>query len=540
MSAPNQEPAAIEVAASRSRLRRVIGIVSSGALALGSVIGVAVGVVALGQATNWKLPKASVLRGEDASEVDDWCKEHGVPEAECVECRPSLLPRGRAVKWCKDHGVAECPLCHPDVAELQSAPIVTDRDRDRAVRSLAFAARVENDPKCKKHERRIQLVSSEMATRLGLDFAPVTRGPITETIAAPGEITYDPTKVAKVTPRAAGTVWRVEKQVGAKVRRGEILALIDSAEVGKAKAEFQHAIVQLDLRRETVARLRPGAGTTIPVKDVQAAEAAVEEAEIRVLRAEQSLANLGMPIRVDEVRGLSSADLAERVQFLGLPHSLANELSGQTGSSNLIPVTAPFDGEIVARSAVKDEAADPTKPLFVVADPSRMWLTLRVRPEDADRVKPGHSVRFRHPGHTGPSDWDSGTVVWISPAADEKTRTVPVRVDLPNPSDQHHANTYGTAEILLREESDAVLVPSASVHWDGCCHIVFVRDKNYGKPDAPKVVHVRKVRPGAKDVPTLTGSVTEVAVGLLPGEWVATVNSGILRAELLKNDLGAG
>jgi cobalt-zinc-cadmium efflux system membrane fusion protein len=252
------------------------------------------------------------------------------------------------------------------------------------------------------------------------------------------------------------------------------------------------------------------------------------------------MANLGMPIRAEAVRGLSPADLAARMQFLGLPDPLARELAGRTGSSNLLPVTAPLAGEVIARSAVKDEAADPTNPLFVVADMTRMWLTLRVRPEDMGRVRPGQSVRFRHTGHTGPTGWDPGTVVWISPAADEKTRTVPVRVDLPNPSDRHHANTFGAAEVVLREEKEAVVIPSTALHWEGCCHIVFVRDRDYEKPGALKVVHVRKVRPGAKDVPTPAGPVTEVAAGVLPGEWIATTNSGIFRSELLKNDLGAG
>jgi membrane fusion protein, heavy metal efflux system len=523
-------------APARSRLRRVLGHLFPAALALGCVAGV----VALGQATGWRLPKSSALLGEAAAEADDWCKEHGVPESRCVECRPELLPRGLTYKWCKEHGVPECPLCHPDVAEVRSRPDVTDADRDRAARSLAFTPRIENDPKCKKHLRRLQLPSEEMAKRLGLAFAPVVRGPVEEVIDAPGEIAYDPTRVARVTSRAAGTVFRVEKQVGDRVRRGDVLAVIDSAEVGRAKAEFQHALVQLDLRRETLAKLGPMAGATVAGKDVQAAEAAVEEAEVRAISAEEALATLGLPLRADDVRGLTPDDLARRMQFLGFPPELAKELAGKTGSSNLIPVTAPLDGEVVARSAVRDEATSPVRPLFVVADTGRMWLTLRVRPEDAGRVKPGQPVRFRHPGHTGPTGWDLGAVVWVSPAADEKTRTVPVRVDLPNPSDRHQANTFGTAEVVLRRELEAVVVPSGALHWEGCCHVVFVRDKDYEKPASLKVFHVRKVRPGAKDVPTPAGPVTEVAAGVLPGEWVVTTNSGILRSELLKNDLGAG
>jgi cobalt-zinc-cadmium efflux system membrane fusion protein len=503
-------------------------------------VGCVAALVALGQATGWKLTREASPWSDAGAGADDWCEEHSVPESACVECRPDLLPRGRSYKWCSEHGIPECPLCHPELAQLPSQPKVTDEDRARAARSLAFAPRIENDDKCVRHERRLQLASDEIAARLGVKFAPAGRATVTETVEAPGEIIYDPTRIARATPRAAGIVWRVEKQIGDTVRKGDVLALIDSAAVGKAKAEFQQSLVRLDLRKQTLARVRPLGGRTVPEKDVLEAQAAAEEVEVRVLTAEQALANLGLPVRADDVRALSAPELAARVQFLGMPDSLAKELAGRTGSSNLLPVFAPLDGTVVARSAVEGEEASLVNPLFVVADTSRMWLVLRLRPEDAGRVRPGQRVEFQHTANTGRVECDPGTVAWISPSADERTRTVPVRVELPNTHDRHHANTFGTARVVLREEPGALVVPSAAVHWDGCCSVVFVRDRDYEKPGAAKVVHVRKVRPGAKDVPTAAGPVTEVAVGLLPGEWVATTNSGIFRSELLKNDLGEG
>jgi cobalt-zinc-cadmium efflux system membrane fusion protein len=76
------------------------------------------------------------------------------------------------------------------------------------------------------------------------------------------------------------------------------------------------------------------------------------------------------------------------------------------------------------------------------------------------------------------------------------------------------------------------------VHWEGDCHVVFVRDKHWAQAGAPKLFHVRTVRPGI----ALPGPIpeTEIIAGLLPGEVVATANSTALRAELLKNNLGAG
>ncbi len=518
-----------------SPLRRVLTTI----FALVVTLGFVAGLVGLGRATGWRLPKASALRGETRVEFDDWCEEHGVPESTCVECNADLLPRGLAYGWCKIHGISECPLCHPEVAQLATVQVVTDAEREVAARSLAFAPRTDNDSKCKKHLRRIQLASDEMATRLGLTFTQVGRGRIEDVIRVPGEVVHDPTRIARVAPRSAGTVWRVERLAGQKVRRGDLLALIDSAEVGKAKAEFQQALVQLDLRSETLAKLRPMAGTTVAVKDVQAAAAAVEEAEVRLFSAEETLDSLGLPLKAGDVLGLKPADLATRLQFLGLPEVLGKELTDRVTSSNLLPIIAPLDGFVVSAWAVKDEAADPAKPMFVVADTGKMRLTIHVRPDDAERIKPGQPVRFQHAGHTGRNKWDSGTVVWVSPTADEKTRTVPIRVDLPNPSDRHAANTFGTAEVVLREEPNAVVVPGGAVHWDGCCHVVFVRDRDYEKSGSPKVVHVRKVRPGAENV-AATGPMTEIVAGLLPGEWVAVTNSGVFRSELLKYDLGAG
>jgi multidrug efflux pump subunit AcrA (membrane-fusion protein) len=95
--------------------------------------------------------------------------------------------------------------------------------------------------------------------------------------------------------------------------------------------------------------------------------------------------------------------------------------------------------------------------------------------------------------------------------------------------------TFGAGEVVLREEQDAIIVPSDAIHWEGCCHVAFVRDKNYFKEGSYKVFHTRSVRPGAT-----MGDNVEVIAGLLPGEVVVTKGSGILRAELLKGNLGAG
>ena len=203
-------------------------------------------------------------------------------------------------------------------------------------------------------------------------------------------------------------------------------------------------------------------------------------------------------------------------------------------TSNLIPVRSPLDGVVIGRNVVEGEVIDPKTALFSVADTSRLWLTLNVRQEDAKYLSLGQPVLF-HSSDSKDEQEMKGSLSWISTAADEQTRTVKVRVDLPNAGSRLKANTFGTGRIVLREEPKAIVVPSESIHWDGSCYVVFVRDKNYLKPNAPKFFHVRSVRPGVKQ-----GETTEIIVGLLPGEVIAAKNSVVLEAQLLKSNLGAG
>jgi cobalt-zinc-cadmium efflux system membrane fusion protein len=484
-----------------------------------------------GHHTGWTLPKFSDLSGTGAAEPDDWCKEHGVPESECVECNPELMPKGKTFGWCKTHGVSDCPHEHPEVAEVRPTPKVTEADLARAERALAFAERPENSSKCKLHVRRIQFASKEAFEKTGVEVAPVWRAPVVEAVTANGEVLYDQTGVARLSARVPGTVWWVPKQVGEPVKRGEVLALVDAVEVGRAKAELVQAIANLNLKTRIFANLRSASGA-VPERQIQEAEAAQNEAQVRLHTAQQALMNLGLAVELDDVKDLRAEELTRRVRFLGLPEKVIKTLETKATTANLLPVVAPLDGVVVSREVVAGEVVDSTKVLFVVADVSRMWLTLSVRLEDARLIALGQPVRFRPDGGR---EEVSGKVTWKSTSVDERTRTVKVRADLDNPEARLHANAFGTGRVILREEKDAIVVPNESVHWEGCCHIVFVRDKDFLEEGAPKVFHVRKIRPGAKDEKQ-----TEVIAGVLPGEVVATRGSGVLRAELLKNNLGAG
>ncbi len=485
------------------------------------VMALLAGLGALGHRSGWKLPKFSALAGNGALAHDDWCEEHAVPESQCVECNPDLWPQGADHGWCREHGVHNCPLHHPEVAQLKQPPLVSDADRARAARALAAVPRAENNPLCKNYRRRIQFASLEDVRKAGVEVGLVDRQPIVESIAANGQITYDQTRFANLSSRLPGAVWRVEKNAGDQVRSGEVLALVDAAEVGRAKMELIHALAEEELARRALQRLE-SLTELVPGRQVQESRAAFVQARARLLSAQQALYNLGLPADVEQLRGLPEDELAERLRFLGIPENQLEHLSRAEATANLLPLKAPMGGMIVARQAVAGEVVDASRVLFQLADTSRMWLMLNVSAEEAGRLALGQPVHFRPDGNHA--------------EASGETRMVAVRAELDNPRGQLRNETFGTGRIVLREEQAAIAVPNEAIHWEGCCHVVFVRDRGYfDEPGSPKVFHVRTVRLGAK-----TEKCTEIIAGLLPGEVVATKGSDVLRAELLKNSLGEG
>ncbi|QDT66640.1 efflux RND transporter periplasmic adaptor subunit [Calycomorphotria hydatis] len=488
---------------------------------------------AYGHANHWKLPSFAELTGNVEPVALDWCEEHGVPEANCVACNPDLMPVDPVYGWCNEHGVHNCTLHHPDVAELKDTPKATEEDFRRAAEALSLRDRPHNNATCKVYQRRIQFASVDAVQQAGVDVELVEREPVTEWVSGNGEIRYDATRLASLSSRVVGTAWRVIKNIGDPVREGEVLAVVDAMEVGRLKGDLMKAIVAEELARKNVERLTGLSKGVVPGKDILETEAVLAKAEAEVLSTEQALANLGLPVDVSSYADLSKNEIVDRLRFLGIPQALADQFRPETATANLIPVRSPMDGVIVERSVVPGEVVDPTRTLFEVADPSRMWLILNVPLEEARLLEIGQSVHFLP---NGSLDEVSGTLSWISTAADRQTRMVKVRAELENTDGQLRDETFGAGRIVLRKEPEAIVVPQQAVHWEGCCQVVFVRDEGYfDSPESPKVFHLRSVRTGVKN----DGSV-EIIAGLLPGEVIVTEGSDVLRAQLLKNSLGAG
>lgn len=491
------------------------------------------GIALVGHRYEWKFPKSSELFGSAAGgATEEFCEEHAVGEDSCIECNAKLAPKPKDFGWCAEHGVSQCVLHHPELAQLKEPFVPTVADAARIEKAMAARPRAANNSRCQLHQQRIQFSAIAAVEKAGVEVAVVETQPLVETISANGHIAYRNGSVAHLGSRVAGNVLRIEHQIGSSVRKGDLLAVIDSAEVGKAKEALVQAIVRARAERAAYERLVQLQSIGVEaVSKVKAAKAIVNVADSAVIAAEQVLANLGLPVDGKQLGDGSPDELMAGLRLIGIPEHTFATLATDP-HSNLFPLRAPQDGVLVEVDAVSGEVIDSQKRLFVIADPRSMTAIMQVPAEEAPYLQLGQKVEFEVEGSRY---MQAGIIDWISPEMDPQTRTVQVRSKLDNAEGRLRANAFGTGHILLREEPNGVVVPATALQWDGDCNVVFVRNKDYFEKDSPKFFEVRKVVPGVKT----TGGV-EIIVGVLPGEVVAAKGSDILRSQLLKNNLGAG
>jgi cobalt-zinc-cadmium efflux system membrane fusion protein len=326
-------------------------------------------------------------------------------------------------------------------------------------------------------------------------------------ITANAAAAYDANRYAEINPRVAGFLRDVRADLGQAVRPGEVLAVVDSAEVSAAKTQYLSARAAVRLTRATYDRVKVLThGAAVAVKQELEALTALNQAEAGAMDAEQKLRNFRF----------GEAEMARILE--------------ERDTRGMLNVTAPMGGSVVLRHAVQGEAVLPTSGLFAVADTSRMWLWIDVYESDVASVATGQPVTFTISG-TSKTDAPtfSGKVTWVGTEVDQTTRTTRVRAELENANGRLRAHQFGQAEIVIGPEHDAVVVPKGAVQRRGRDHLVFI-------PQADGVYRPQRV----VTRPTNRRDVLEVALGLKGGERVVTTGAFLLKTETMKDALGAG
>lgn len=240
---------------------------------------------------------------------------------------------------------------------------------------------------------------ASFAAREKLAFHAASEQVLTPSLAVTGRITYDARRVAAVGARIEGRVRSMTHVAGEDVAAGEVMAELESVELGKAQAEVLKVRAREQVARVDADRERKLADAHIsPERDAQFAAANAE-----ALTAERVAAEKGV-------------------------EALGGSVSGELG---VLKLRSPLAGRIVEMHVKRGETVEPSDTLFVVADLSRVWVELSVFERDLPAVREGDEVELRLPSDR--AHVYKGIVSHVPQVIDEEKRAAEVRVELDNP-----------------------------------------------------------------------------------------------------------
>ena len=321
-----------------------------------------------------------------------------------------------------------------------------------------------------------------------------------------GTVAPDQDHYAVVGPLVSGRVARLGAGVGDKLRRGQIIAEIESAEVGEARAGLiaaraRHTAAETNLRRET-----------------DLADRRISSSRERELAQAQWV--------IDKA-GVRAA--AERLRAIGLSNADIDAIDRQDLGGR-VPMRSPIDGVVIERTVTLGQAIERATDAFKIADLSHLWVNLDLYEKDLARVRVGQEVEVR--AEAFPGEIFRGRVAYVVPVIDEATRTAKVRLEFENREGHLSLGQLVTARIVgdgHRGSPEVLAVPRNAVERVEGRPVVFVIAEERSGGDRGNGFQQRTVELGASG-----GELVEIRQGLAAGESVAVDGAFLLKSELLR------
>ncbi len=311
-----------------------------------------------------------------------------------------------------------------------------------------------------------------------------------------GKAQFNEERLVRVNAPVTGRVVEVPARPGDVVEPGQRLLILDSPDLGAAKADYAKAVSDLERAEAAVKLVRELFEVkAIPAKDLRGAENEYQKAGAERERA------------------------ASRLRTLGVPDARFKEIAARADTATRVVVTAPRSGVVVERNVSPGQVvsygqSDTPVNLFVIADLSTMWVLADVYEPDIPKVRLGQPVTVTLP--CCPGDRYEGRVIYVSDSVDKETRTVKVRAVVPNRGRTLKAEMF--VKVAIDTGATKVLtLPESAVHREGGQTFVFVET---GKDEYER----RPVKLGAD----LNGSV-EVLGGVRPEDRVVSTGSILLK-----------
>jgi len=343
-----------------------------------------------------------------------------------------------------------------------------------------------------------QLTLSKSAAanaKLGIETAK--SAVIHQELSLQGEVQAVPEKLAAIVARLEGVVTKVAKKEGDKVEKGEPMVTIESKKLAETKLAYLEAEHRLEFAKKALDR-----------------EAKLMEKKISSKEAYQKVAH------EKEAAELNHASALQNLKLLGFSEKWLHSLEKNPNQRmTRYTLKAPFNGEVIQKDVTMGEAVMEDKTLFKLADLTELLVEVKVPMGAVPLFQKGGTVKVTCDVLDLTAE---GTISFVAAMAEAETRTVPVRITIPNPEGKWRPGMPARVEMQNADLEAAVTVPLGAVHEIAGTPSVFVET-------SPNTYRLVAVSLGAKDETR-----QEISDGLKAGDRVVANNSLTLKSAWLK------
>jgi membrane fusion protein, heavy metal efflux system len=323
---------------------------------------------------------------------------------------------------------------------------------------------------------------------------------VSGTLRVAGRIEADETRLARVSAPVTGRIVELSAVEGQQVRRGEALATIYSTELSSAQSVFLKAHSQLQAAERAVTRAKQLlAADVIGTAELQKRESELVQASADLAAAREQLAVLGFT--PEEIRKLQTTRAVNSVSH----------------------ILSSIDGIVLERTATIGQVVQAVQTVFVISDLSHVWLVADVPEQSAGGIRVGKTVEAEIPAF--PGEKITGKLSFVSAVVDPETRTVRVRMNVPNPHGRYKPAMLTTMALIDGAQQHTV-VPATAVVRESNEDYVFVER-------SPNTFVLHKVTLGED-----AGSVRVVVNGITRADRIVTNGAFHLNNERKRVALG--
>lgn len=344
----------------------------------------------------------------------------------------------------------------------------------------------------------------------GVEVRPVELRSVPQILHVTGRLALNENRTWRVGAVTEGRVVEVDANPGDVVSAGQVLARMHTHEIHDARASYRKALADLSAAKQNEAYAAKARDREKRLYALKAASLAQVENAETMLKASQT-ARVNAEAEVERTR-------RHLVDFLDVT---AEE--SKSADSDLIPIKSPASAVVLTRNVTPGTVLQPSAEAFVLSDLHSLWMIASVSEENLPRLRINMPVQVfvraygDHPF--------AASIQHVGEVLDATTRTVMVRIEIPNVGAKLKPEMYAIGDIALGGSEPGMFIPESAPQEVNGQNSVFVQiDADH--------FQVRPIDSGR----TIEGAL-QVIHGLKPGEQVVTRGSFVLKSQLLKSSL---